>query len=549
MPGLSFYEKQHIQKILAQNNTVAGIFNSFITSIAPRLQQWSERSSTSVWLRNQGVEGAIDRELEKLHSLLLSNITEFQIDAWNRSGRKHEDFITEYIKGMAISEAKKSGLFAVNSNALDQYKKGLDSRGNVLSSRVWQLADQTKLQLEYYLQTGLSVGRSASQISSDVRQILDQPDKRFRRIKNEEGKLILSRPMKDYHPGQGVYRSAKMNALRLTSTSTNIAYRSADYERWSQQDFVLGIEIQRSGNNKGPCRICDPMVGEYPKTFKFTGFHPFCICFATPKVLSPDRMADYLLTDKVSSYGLVRSIPTSAKEFIRNNKESVKTSYWYQDNFADGKNANLLTIRKPKQAKEKIVEQKVTKEEKPRELTLNEKLVSTENEIRKNAKFETAVAFDAEGNVVIDKRGAATSVGFTREECALMKDCVLTHNHPLGWMAKEGTLGRIGNSFSKEDVFLAISKNVAEIRAVTPTYTFVMKRPENGWPIAIHDAEREYQRLNREIKKEMDTAVSKTKTYREEDITCQRASALHYHLIWKRFAKANGIDYSKAKTI
>ncbi|MGL5958902.1 MAG: hypothetical protein ACRCZZ_10020 [Phocaeicola sp.] len=538
-----------MQKILAQNSTVAGIFNSFITSIAPRLQQWDDRSSTSVWLRNQGVEGAIDKELEKLHSLLLSNITEFQIDAWNRSSRKNEDFITEYIKGMAITEAKKSGLFAINSNALEQYRKGLDSRGNALSPRVWNLADQTKLQLEYYLQTGLSVGRSAAQISSDVRQILNQPDKRFRRIKNEDGKLVLSQPMKDYHPGQGVYRSAKMNALRLTSTNTNIAYRSADHERWSKQDFVLGIEIQRSGSNKGPCRICDPMVGEYPKSFKFTGFHPFCICFATPKVLSPDRMADYLLTDKVSSYGLVRSIPTSAKEFIRDNKESVKTSYWYQDNFADGKNANLLTIRKTKQSKEKVVEQKVTKEEKPRELTLNEKLISTENEIRKNAKFETAVAFDAEGNVVIDKRGAATSVVFTREECALMKDCILTHNHPRGWRAKEGTLGRIGNSFSKEDVLLAIYNDIAEVRAVTPAYTFSMKRPAEGWGVTVDAMTKEFRAIEREIMNKMQSAVDKAKTYQEENRTIERASALHFHLIWKQFTKKHGIEYTKAKTI
>ena len=78
--------------------------------------------------------------------------------------------------------------------------------------------------------------------------------------------------MKDYHPGQGVYRSAYKNALRTSATTTNTAYRSADYERWSKQDFILGIEIHRSANNRGPCKICDAMVGKYPKRSSLQAF-------------------------------------------------------------------------------------------------------------------------------------------------------------------------------------------------------------------------------------------------------------------------------------
>ena len=118
-------------------------------------------------------------------------------------------------------------------------------------------------------------------------------------MRDANGKLILSQPMKNYHPGQGVYRSASMNALRLSSTTTNMAYRAADYERWNGQDFVLGIEIRRSDSNRGPCALCDSMVGKYPKTFKFTGFHPFCICYATPIVMEPEDLAEYLVNDTI----------------------------------------------------------------------------------------------------------------------------------------------------------------------------------------------------------------------------------------------------------
>lgn len=359
MKGLTFYDKQHIQKILAQQSEVANIFNRFILSITPFLQQWANRSSDNVWLRNQVVEKCVDRELDKLQSLLLTNLTAFNIDAWKRSEMKNEDFISEYVKGMAIDSVRKQGMFATNKDALSQLRKGVDVRGNNLSPMVWNLADQTKTQLEYYLQTGLSVGRSSSRISQDLRQILNEPDKRFRRVKDKERKLVMSQPMKNYHPGQGIYRSSKMNALRLTATSTNMSYRTADYERWSKQDFILGIEIHRSANNRGPCKICDAMVGKYPKTFKFIGFHPFCICFATPITMEPDNFADFLLNDTVPQEQVITDIPKTAKDFVDENKNGVQSAFWYKDNFS--KEGDLQRERTPQPTTPEVIKVSRTK--------------------------------------------------------------------------------------------------------------------------------------------------------------------------------------------
>lgn len=359
MKGLTFYDKQHIQKVLAQQSEVANIFNRFILSITPFLQQWADRSSDNVWLRNQVVEKCVDRELDKLQSLLLTNLTAFNIDAWKRSEMKNEDFISEYIKGMAIDSVRKQGMFATNKNALSQLRKGVDARGNNLSPMVWNLADQTKTQLEYYLQTGLSVGRSSSRIGQDLRQILNEPDKRFHRVKDKEGKLVMSQPMKNYHPGQGIYRSSKMNALRLTATSTNMSYRTADYERWSKQDFILGIEIHRSANNRGACKICDAMVGKYPKTFKFIGFHPFCICFATPITMEPDNFADFLLNDTVPQEQVITDIPQIAKDFVDENKNGVQSAFWYKDNFS--KEGDLQRERTPQPTTPEVIKVSRTK--------------------------------------------------------------------------------------------------------------------------------------------------------------------------------------------
>ena len=260
---------------------------------------------------------------------------------------------------MAIDSVRKQGMFATNKDALSQLRKGLDARGNNLSPMVWNLADQTKTQLEYYLQTGLSVGRSSSQIGQDLRQILNKPDKRFRRVKDKDGKLVMSQPMKNYHPGQGIYRSSKMNALRLTATSTNMSYRTADYERWSEQDFILGIEIHRSANNRGPCKICDAMVGKYPKTFKFTGFHPFCICFATPITMEPDSFADFLLNDTVAQEQVITDIPKTAKDFVDENKNGVQSAFWYKDNFS--KEGDLQRERTPQPTTPEVIKVSRTK--------------------------------------------------------------------------------------------------------------------------------------------------------------------------------------------
>ena len=551
MPGLSFYDKQHIQKVAAQQAVIANIFNQFILSVSPYLRKWSDAGKNNVWLRNQGIESAVDRELLNLESMLYANISAFQKDGWERAERKNDDFISLFIKGMSISSATKDGMFTHSLSAFEALKNDIDSNGLKLSDRVWNITQQTKSQLEFYLDSGVVAGRNSNGISSDIRQILQNPQKRFRRIRNEKGELVLSQPMKDYHPGQGVYRSAYKNALRTSATTTNTAYRSADYERWSKQDFILGIEIQRSANNRGPCKICDAMVGKYPKTFKFTGFHPFCICFATPITMEPENFADFLLNDTVPKEQVITDIPQGAKDFVSENKDGLQSAFWYKDNFTNDGGLQreivsqpitneVIKVSKPKRIK---TDAEITDiKQKWNERKLYNKITNTENEIRLNKSFETGVLFDKNGNVVIDKRGAKYSVEFTDEECAKMKDCIFTHNHPRGWQEPEKSLGRIGNSFSPADMYLAIAHNVSEMRAVTPNYTFAMKRPEEGWGITISKFEKLVNRENNKLRAEFTARIN------NNTLSPTMASVVHYHILWKRISEKMGWSYTKAKT-
>lgn len=330
MPSLSFYERQHVQRLFKQQSDIARIFNQFCIAISPELKKWTDTGNSNVWVRNSAVEKSIEVELLRLQSRLHENIKSNQSDSWEQSNQKNDDLIDMYIQGMEINQTIKQGMFYRNVEALSTLQNRV-TNGMNLSDRVWTIADQTKTQIEFYLESGLSAGRPAALISQDVRQLLNKPDRRFHRIRNEKGVLVPSQPMKDYHPGPGQYRSSKQNALRLASTETNIAYRKSDSDRWKGLDFILGIDIRRSPSAKEPCKICDPLEGEYPKGFVFTGWHPFCICVATPKMMSPEEFANYLLTKQLPDDKIVHNIPSSALDFMQNN-EYMHGSYAYRDN-------------------------------------------------------------------------------------------------------------------------------------------------------------------------------------------------------------------------
>lgn len=169
-------------------------------------------------------------------------------------------------------------------------------------------------------------------------------------------------------------------------------------------------------------------------------------------------------------------------------------------------------------------------------------LTAVENEIRMNKSYETGVLVDKKGKILIDKRGESFEVGFTKDETLLMKDCVLTHNHPRGWGFPENSLGRVGNSFSIEDLTLAVAYDLAEIRAVTPNYTFSMKKPDKGWGVDWKTMKREYDKLEKKLLKENKSRIAK------KTLTVQQATHTHYHILAQNIAKKYGWTYEKKKT-
>lgn len=342
MSSLSFHDKQHILRLLIQQKQVKSIFDNFVRRSGLVLTQWTEKNANNVWVRNSVLENQIDKLLTGLHDDLLINIDNHTVQAWEAANIKTDDLLKKYIKDLALSEIigksrfekLERGMFARNMEALKAFQNRKIDGFNV-SDRIWKATEGAKENLEYYLSSGISTGRPATTIASDIRQLLENPDKRFRRIKVKDSKgkekFVMSKPMQDYHPGQGQYRSSYMNALRVAATETNQAYHTADHERWKDQGFVLGIEVHRSKSNKGPCPICDPMVGKYPPDYKFIGNHPWCVCFAVPIMLEGEEFTDYLLTGEIPQDKIIKDIPQSAKNWV-NGKASRSNELFVKEN-------------------------------------------------------------------------------------------------------------------------------------------------------------------------------------------------------------------------
>lgn len=309
------YDKQHINRLLLQEKQINALFNQLIRLVAPEMRKWHNAGNrNSVWIRNTTIENKINNSLNKFRNVLEKFIKDNQEKAWISAMDKNDLIIEQYIKGMALSKVVKDGMFARNLEALKALQNRVDNGLN-LSQKVWRITEQTKGHVELFLESGLATGRSAEAISRDFRQLLNDPNKRFRRIKDEKGNLVLSQPMKNYNPGRGVYRSSRMNALRIAATETNMGYRLSDSERWKQMDFIQGFEVKRSANAH-PCVICDSLKGKYPRNFIFPSWHPFCICYAVPIVMEHEDFADYLLHNTIPKDKVITDIPTNSRKWI-----------------------------------------------------------------------------------------------------------------------------------------------------------------------------------------------------------------------------------------
>ena len=302
------------------------------------------------------LSNAVDGILAGLSNSLFGNIVTGIEWSWDLSNMKNDDMVSRLVRSIGAGRVPSEAIARWNQKNLPALEAFEDRRigGMSLSSKVWDYTKGMKGDLELALDLGLGEGLSADKLSRQVRGYLREPDRLYRRVRDEKGVLRLSKSASNYHPGQGVYRSSYKNAKRLASTETNMAYRSADYQRNQQLDFILGIRINLSKNHtclnsKGEpvpfFDICDELQGDYPKDFKFTGWHPNCRCYVTTILPDKDEFAKYLVNmdeNGESSYelsGKITEMPPNYTDWVERNADRIQAAeergtlpYFLKDN-------------------------------------------------------------------------------------------------------------------------------------------------------------------------------------------------------------------------
>ena len=253
----------------------------------------------------------------------------------------------------ALETARKTAAATFIANRLNA-KNGLN-----LAQSVWNYCQQTKSEFEMAMSNviadGLEKGTSAEEVGRRIRQYLNNPDMMYRRyhtvkvLKNGQKKDVVTWRRKRIingrvrfveepleHVGQGVYRSARKNALRVARTEINAAYHKARNGRWANEPFVIGqhIHISPQHDPDEDADICDELEGYYPKDFDWDSWHSQCMCTSDPVMISGEERKQFykrmLNGEDMSGYvspNSIKDVPDQYKRYIKANGDKIVDAF------------------------------------------------------------------------------------------------------------------------------------------------------------------------------------------------------------------------------
>lgn len=353
--ALNKFDRQHMRNLTAYERQVDAIYKAAIKEAAALGLSIRDIDPTRLFSFSDYpiTRKRLETLLESLKSGLSAVIVNGVRSEWTLANNKNDELCRQVFGDNVgrLSKAQYRRYFKNNEEARDAFL-ARKVQGLNLSDRVWKYTNQFKEEIELGLDIGIRGGVSAERLQRGLQLFLQHPDMLFRRVRDEHGQLQLSQRAAAYHPGRGVYRSSYKNARRLAATETNIAYRSSDFMRWQDLDFVVGIRVVLSNNHPDP-DICNDLsaplgskankgVGCYPKDFKFTGWHPHCRCHAETILKTEEEMmrdnarllrGEEPLTDSMNT---VRDVPQEFKDWLKDNKKRAERStsvpYFISDN-------------------------------------------------------------------------------------------------------------------------------------------------------------------------------------------------------------------------
>ena len=171
---------------------------------------------------------------------------------------------------------------------------------------------------------------------------------------------------------------------------------------------------------------------------------------------------------------------------------------------------------------------------------LKRTILSYEHQQRQE-KNEAMAFYDDEGNQLARVQGKSDHVSVRKEQVP-SENLILTHNHPAA--LGQTSYRSIGNSFTPDDMVMAVKFKAKEMRAVTPNYTFSFKRPQGGWNAKQTEVRRAYERAMVQVRADGEYYYDRAKM---TNVANERYMATFWHKVNKMVAKEFGWNYSKKK--
>lgn len=261
-------------------------------------------------------------------------------EEWKNSNEAQDLIANKVLRAYnaQVDREKYKVLYQTNSDALKAFQNRKDKGFNI-SAKLWQQSMIYKKELEAAISCAIQKGTSAVTLSKQIsKYLLDFP--------------LLQKDYKDRYGGAEHIQDCEYRSIRLARSEINMAYRTAENERWKQMDFVVGYEIKLSSSHHSRMPhgdICDTLAGKYPKDFIWTGWHPNDLCYKVPILKTEEEFWEWDGRSDVSTESIneVKDVPDEFKKWVLENHQKIEKArkrntlpYFLKDNKSIVQNIN-----------------------------------------------------------------------------------------------------------------------------------------------------------------------------------------------------------------
>lgn len=327
-------DEKHIRRINQYLRSINALYEDLVREIALLVVGLKVGKRLFRFKDYGRITNGVSQAINKYNDGLISQIRIYTQYEWDYGNQKVNEQLIDNLKKIkdriphATYEARVLDISkqSANKKALEVFQERKKGKFTI-SERVWNISKQARENLEFAIDDALSEGISAQDLARKIKYNLNNPDALFRRVRDKHGNLVISKNGTVFHPGQGVYRSAHKNALRLASNEINTAYREAEQLRIMSNNDVVGQRINLSPQHK-VYDMCDELQGNYPKDFKWSSWHVSCKCFRTMILKSQEELINEINNGQnlapEASQSYVSTTPDNFNQWISENREMLE---------------------------------------------------------------------------------------------------------------------------------------------------------------------------------------------------------------------------------